>query len=291
MKIIVTADLHYGISPDLDEKTAKFIQGLSSLMPAKAIVICGDAAETIHLPPQQIGLNHRRLFTELKKLALENIAFCAGSHDIWTSGSLDSWEIYSRILKDVSNECGVTYLDSENLYLDNLAIVGTMGHYDYSLATGGLTVNGVEVELSHYELKTPPGHVSPVWNDANYVRWKYSDKEACTLICRDFELRYRQALEMSDTIIVATHTAPLMEMNGHQNKKNERSNFLNAFSGSSMLGEIILKHNRSGKKIRAYSGHTHLAAGPIVRDGVEFRNIGGDYGEPSYILIDDVPLF
>jgi len=292
VKIIVTSDLHYGISSHCDEKTLHFIRGLSSLLPAHAIVICGDVAETVHLSAQQTGLNHRRLFAEIKKLPIEKIAFCSGSHDIWTSGGggNDSWHIYSKTLKEVANDCGVTYLDAENLYIDNLAIVGSMGHYDYSLATKDLSYSGIEVENAHYESKIPPGHSSPVWNDANYVRWNYSDKEACSIICRSFEERYREAIARCDNIIVATHTVPLLEMNGHQEKNNERSNFLNAFSGTLRLGEIILDSRKAGKKIRAFSGHTHFAVGPLVRGGVEFTNIGGDYGSPSYVLIDDGAL-
>ncbi|MDH3975684.1 MAG: metallophosphoesterase [Deltaproteobacteria bacterium] len=292
MKIIVTADLHYGISPGHDKRTLEFIRRLSSLLPAEAIVICGDVAETVHLSVRDMGLNHRRLFGEIKKLPLEKIAFCAGSHDIWTtgsdSGSGDSWEIYSNTLKNVANECGVTYLDAENLYLDNLAVVGTMGHYDYSLATKGLTVNGMAVKNAHYESKTPPGHSSPVWNDANYIQWKYGDKEACQIICQAFEERYKEALERCENILVATHTVPIVEMNGHQEKKNEKSNFLNAFSGTALLGEKIFKYRDASKKIKAFSGHTHFAVGPLVRGGVEFTNIGGDYGSPSCILLDFV---
>ena len=288
MKIIVTADLHYGISPQYDEQTLAFIGGLSRLMPAEAIIICGDVAETVHLSPEDMGLNHRRLFAELKKLPVEKITFCAGSHDIWSSCALDSWEIYSTVLKEIAHENGVTYLDAENLYLDNIAVVGTMGHYDYSLATKGLSFNGEKVELSHYETKIPPGRSSPVWNDANYVRWKYSDKEACQKICQAFEARYKEALKRCDNIIVATHTAPIVEMNGHQENKNEQSNFLNAFSGALRMGEIILGLKDKTKKIKAFSGHTHLAVGPLIKEGVEFTNIGGDYGAPSYVLIDDM---
>lgn len=287
----MTADLHYGISTHHDERILKFIGSLSSLLPADVLVICGDAAETVHLSSRDIGLNHRRLFSEIKKLPINKIAFCAGSHDIWTSGSYsdpgDSWDIYSNVLRFVASECGVTYLDAENLYFHNLAIVGTMGHYDYSLATKGLTVNGTEVRLAHYESKTPPGYSRPVWNDANYVQWKYSDVEACRIICRSFEDRYREALERCNNIVIATHTVPVAEMNGHRQKKNERSNFLNAFSGTARLGETILGLKDETKKIKAFSGHTHLAAGPFVREGVEFTNIGGDYGAPSYVLIDE----
>ena len=288
MKVIITADLHYGISPYHDKKTLQFIRGLSSLLPVDALVICGDAAETVHLSGKDTGFNHRRLFAEIKKLPIEEIAFCAGSHDIWTSSPLDSWQIYSTLLKNIADESGVTYLDSDNLYLNNLAIVGTMGHYDYSLATKGLTYRGMKVTATHYELKTPPGHSSPVWNDANHVRWDYSDKEACQRICQSFEERYKEAILKCDNIIVATHTVPNVEMNGHQEKNNERSNFLNAFSGTTRLEEIIMNYGEKTKKIKAFSGHTHLAVGPLIKEGVEFTNIGGDYGAPSYVLIDDV---
>lgn len=287
MRIAVTSDLHYGMNKKCDAGAVRFIRDLKRQATIDVLVICGDVAENVNLAYHQIGDNHRRLFSVIKsESAAENIAFCAGSHDIWTSGRYNSWLIYTQNLRTIARECGATYLDDENLYIDKVAVVGAMGHYDYSFSTKNLTINGEKVEERHYRSKIPPGYASPVWNDARYVRWPLTDKEACRKICHRFEARYREALERSEHIIVATHTVPIMEMNGHQHKKDARSNFLNAFSGTKRLGDILFRNLLPGKSVRAFSGHTHLAAGPLIKEGIEFQNVGGDYGMPRFISIE-----
>ncbi len=287
MRIVVTADLHFGISPDCDDSTLRFIKALKKFAPIDLLVICGDVAETIDCSPENPGRNHERLFSEIEKLNIGRVAFCVGSHDIWTRNELvDSWTLYEGVLKRAANAAGYTYLDFENLYLDNWAVVGTMGHYDYSFATKGLEINGVIVKEGNYESKTPPGYLAPVWNDINYLRWDDSDQEVCERLCLAFEKRYEEAQEQADNIIVATHTAPILEMNGHQEKTDPRSNFLNAFSGAVKLGEIIMKGSQK-KKVIAFSGHTHLVVPTVIKEGIRFENVGGDYGSPRAILLDE----
>ena len=266
--------------------TGALLQDLQSLGEIDSFVIIGDVAESLELDSRHFGENHKKLFKCIKKLPVKNIAFCAGNHDIWNNRGLDSWEIFTERLKDIADDSGLTYLESENLYTEELAIVGTMGHYDYSLATKGLEVNGIKVEEDHYETKILPGYKAPLWNDAKYIHWPYGDKEACENICSAFDKRLDEAIKKRDRIIVATHTVPILEMNSHHYKEKPVSNFLNAFSGTTRLGEIILSHANKGKAIKAFSGHTHLAAGPVSISGVEFQNIGSDYGTPLYICLE-----
>ncbi len=285
-KTIITADLHFGIHEQYDEIVESFLQNLQSLGEIDSFVIIGDVAESLELDSRHFGNNHKKLFKLIQQLPVENIAFCAGNHDIWTNRGLDSWEILTERLKALADDSGVTYLEANNLYTEEAAIVGTMGHYDYSLATKGLEINGIKVEDNHYETKTPPGYETPLWNDALYIHWSYGDKGACEKICSAFDTRLDEAMKKRDRIIVATHTVPMLEMNGHQYKEKPMSNFLNAFSGTARLGEIILSHANKGKSIKAFSGHTHLAAGPILINDVEFHNIGSDYGTPKFIVLE-----
>lgn len=286
MRAIVTADLHYGMSKTCNAGVLSFLHTLEDLGHFDLMVICGDVAETIHLNGNSIGKNHRQVFRTIKKLDIDHIAFCAGNHDIWASGESNSWAIYTKTLREIAAEWGVTYLDFENLYLGDVAVTGTMGHYDYSFATKGLVVKGIPVEEKHYSNKTPPTCTAPVWSDANYINWEYSDVEACKKICGNFELRYTEAIARSDNIIAVTHSVPIMEMNGHQEKADPASNFLNAFSGSARLGEIISKGSATEKSIQAFSGHTHFAIAPEFIGGIKFCNIGSDYGNPQYHIVE-----
>jgi len=264
-----------------------FLERLSKIKNINAIVIAGDIAENGPESTDEIGKHHRSAFELLKKTGCSKIAFCAGSHDIWCiSQKPDSWDILQNSLFAMATEYGFTYLERENLYLDEIAIVGTMAHYDYSMAEEGLVFDGITVRTKHYRDKIPPGYDAPVWGDALYIRWQYNDIEACHLLLEDFEKRLSEANEKAKVILVASHTVPIIDMNGHIFNTNLQKRFLNAFCGTHLLNEIILRQNKNGKIKGAISGHTHVKIGPITRDGITYRNIGGDYGSPRYEIIE-----
>ncbi len=287
MKVVVTADLHYGIGGKEDLNLCRFLEELGKNGPPDLLVICGDAAESIDYDAENFGMHHEVLFRLIREHVTDRIAFCAGNHDIWTKGALDSRDILEAGLPALAGRCGVTYLEAENLYLGDLAVVGTMGHYDYSLATPGLAINGRTVGMQDYISKIPPGYDIPLWNDASYIRWGLDDAEAFDMLFCGFEKRYLEALERADRIVIATHTVPIIEMNGFQHNNRVVSNFLNAFSGSSRLGEMILKHARDDKEIRVFCGHTHLAVEPVQKGNVTFCNVGSDYGKPASLVIEE----
>ena len=286
MRILFTADIHLGYERS-EPGSRNFLENLSRIKNLDAIVIAGDVAENGPESTDEIGKHHRTVFELLKKTGCPNIAFCAGSHDIWCLGGIpDSWEIFQNALFEMAKEFGFIYLEHENLYLGETAIVGTMAHYDYSMAEEGLVSDGITVRTKHYRIKIPPGYDAPVWGDALYIKWQHDDISACNVILEDFEKRLSEANEKSKTILVASHTVPIPDVNGHIFNTNLKKRFLNAFCGTNHLNEILLRQNKSGKIKEAVSGHTHIKIGPIIKNQIKYRNIGGDYGSPRYEIIE-----
>ena len=273
MRILFTADIHYGMER-MQAGILRFLQNLGKIGRIDAIVIAGDLAEGITDSVIETCRNHREALVLIKQSGVKNIAFCAGSHDIWCSkDGPDSWTILNDILYEIARELGITYLERENMYIGDAAIVGTMAHYDYSMAEEGLIFEGTTVRSKHYRDKTPPGYDAPVWGDALYVHWEYDDPTACKLILANFEKNLVEANQKADSILVASHTVPIADINGHIFKTNLKNRFINAYSGTHHLNEIILRQNKDGKIKEAVSGHTHIKMGPIVKDGIRYRNI------------------
>lgn len=287
MRVLVTADIHLGYSKS---KTGaiNFLKQLSSIKGYDVILIAGDLAENGVDSGTEIGENHRRAFELLKETGCPNIGFIAGSHDIWTTDdSPDSWQIFTNILYDLSKEYEITYLERENLVIGNVAFCGTMAHYDYSMADMNLIINGMVVTKKHYKKNTPPGESEPWWGDYGRLRWDFDDPQACSKILEMFDSRLSDAVEIADKVMVISHTVPILDINGHIfNTTKIKSRFRNAYSGTRELNKILLARNRDGKIKEVISGHTHYKSGPIKKDGIRYRNLGGDYGKPKYQIIE-----
>ena len=60
-------------------------------------------------------------------------SFVAGNHELWTAGP-DSYQLYHEVLPRRIRELGWHWLESEPFITRDLAIVGSIGWYDYSFA-------------------------------------------------------------------------------------------------------------------------------------------------------------
>jgi Icc-related predicted phosphoesterase len=287
MRILATADIHLGY--DRATRGAEnFLKKLADVKNIDVILVAGDIAENGAESTDEICKHHRKAFEHLRNTGCRNIAIIAGSHDIWTFGeNPDSWQILMEYLYNLAGEFGITYLERQNLYVDDIAFAGTMGHYDYSMADPGLIINGIVISSKHYRKNIPPGYDEPWWGDAGRIRWEYDDPQACRIILDAFNQRLKEACEKSEKVIILSHTVPIQDLNGHIfSLNNPKSRFRSAYSGTKALNSLILENNPEGKIKEVISGHTHLKVGPITKDGIRYRNIGGDYGKPVYQIIE-----
>ncbi len=286
MIIGATADLHYGISPEVTQRVERFIREELAGRRLDLLVIAGDLAENQGLTGPNIGANHRKLLQLLRESVSCPIAFCAGNHDVWSrDASVDSKRVYDSVLPSVAAETGTVYLDASNLVSEDLAVVGCYGHFDYSLRTEGLEFYGMPVLQEHYEAQTPPGYREPVWMDRLMMSWGMPDREVCKFVCDSAAQRMKEALEERKSILFVSHTVPREEVNGHRSSSSAVSRFLNAFSGTVRLEEIVRLAVSQGAQVLSVSGHTHKAVPLTVIEGAKYLNVGGTYGKPRLVQI------
>jgi UDP-2,3-diacylglucosamine pyrophosphatase LpxH len=290
MRIGLTGDLHWGISARHDKGVAAFIDSELSAASLSLLIVAGDLAEMAGLSGEEAGKNHASLFARLRSACDCPIAVCAGNHDIWAAKTkFDSMAIYRELLPRFAEAGGVTYLDKVNLRLPELTVVGCYGHFDYSLRTKGLEMNGTEVTFEHYATEIPPGYTHPLWMDSTMISWEHDDRDACRRICELGLQRMLAAGIRGKPILFVTHSVPRSELNGHHESDNKESQFRNAFCGTDLLESMIRAVAGKGVPITTVSGHTHRQVGPTEIDGVIYLNTGSEYGAPKLTVIDFPP--
>lgn len=286
MIIGCTADLHYGIDSNVSRRVESFLE--HTVAPAKLdlLLIAGDLAESGGLSYTEIGRYHERLLTLARDAAGCPVAFCAGNHDVWTTDAwIDSATIHQQVLAEVAARVGATYLDAGNLTLGDVVIAGCYGHYDYSLRVPDLVLNGQAVTDEHYRAQRLPGTSDVVWMDALRIHWGWDDPQACALICDGGQRRVEADPATRRDLIFVSHTVPRAEMNGHTGSQRPVSLFLNAFSGTLRLEEILRRAAAHAGRVLSVSGHTHLRVPLTTIDGIEYLNVGGNYGAPRLDIL------
>lgn len=180
---------------------------------------------------------------------------------------------------------GVTCLDAGNLTLGNVLVAGCYGHYDYSLRVPDMLFHGRPVTEEHYRAQQPPGAGDVVWMDARRIHWEWDDPQACAQICDTGARRVAAGLAPGLDFVLVSHTVPRAEANGHTGSLSPVSLFLNAFSGTCRLEEILRGAPGRARRVLSISGHTHKHVPLTTIDGVQYLNIGGNYGAPRLEIL------
>lgn len=222
----------------------------------------------------------RRALAALKEAA-PIVAYIPGNHDLWfdvpyapAREDLDTWQRYRHELRQVATDAGAHYLPAGPLYVEDVAIVGTCGWYDYSLMPEALR-EGVGLEA--LESKQYGG---VMWSDARFIAFRDADKnlmpdvDVARQMERELLAHVAQAEEKEgvEHIVAVTHHQPFDRVVTHTGQMPWE--FFCAFMGSEGLGRVIA----SSDKIRhAIYGHTHIVGDHDV-DGV--RVFGTALGYP-----------
>src|SRR5262245_46807230 len=99
---------------------------------ADVVIVAGDVSH------KNDRIN--RALRALRETA-KTVAYVPGNHDLWFDvpfaperADLDTWHRYHVELKELTEAAGAHYLPAGPLVIGDLAIVGSCGGYDYSLA-------------------------------------------------------------------------------------------------------------------------------------------------------------
>lgn len=272
MKIVYTGDLHFPITSEV--VLTKFLHDTVAVNP-DVIIFAGDLAETIN------GIHHYKQLMSIIDSIAGHITklILPGNHDLWSQGGEDfSQQLFNSILRNIVEDySNMHWLESSNFYLNDIAIVGSYLHYDYSAQEKSL-----KLPNEYYRRNK---HI--VNNDGTYLTVK-DDIAFANEIGRAFQDRLKEANSRDDirTIVVATHVSCF------ECQITRRPNVYTWAISTAYFGN--LSHEsfiRSIIKVEhVLSCHSHRGSHhEIVRGNapsIKVFNLNGDYSRPERITIE-----
>ena len=282
MRLVVTADLHFNHAKS--NAVAEAAAAEISCTPGDVLLLVGDTAagdgEALERGLSAIRFDGPKLFV-------------AGNHELWT-GRGDSHTLFTDELPRRVRDAGWQWLETDPFERDSVAIVGSVGWYDYAYAPADL---GVPERF--YETKVSPGAAQRLaewtsllgddvpasaaeivvrWSDGKHVSLGRSD--AAFLAERLDQLRRSLASVTAERVVAAVHHVPLREL--LPPRVNPTLDFVRAYFGSPRIGELLLADSRVSHVL---CGHTHSQA-DVTLDGVRCVNIGSTYTQKRLLMLE-----
>jgi 3',5'-cyclic AMP phosphodiesterase CpdA len=216
-------------------------------------------------------------------------AAIAGNHDIWVGEDAAAAQSMSRYrgLSDLFADAGVHPLEDEPLVFGNVALVGAMGWYDYSLRDPML-----DVPMEVYRGKSTPRANGPVWNDALYAKWGMTDPEVTDWQLERITAQLEQVKD-AESIIVALHHVPTKKLLRpsilpaflpRRQVVPKKWLVLNTYLGSSRFEDLLADY--ADRIDSVFCGHIHLARRARTRD-LRFASNGSSYREKELLVWAD----
>jgi predicted phosphodiesterase len=285
MRLLVTADLHYN-HPKSKRLAEEIIDGMNRVH-ADVLLVVGDTAVA--------DGDHLERCLERFRFAGPKL-FVAGNHELWTRGE-DSYWLFTDELPRRVREMGWRWLEGDPFVRDGVAVVGTIGWYDYSYAEEGLGI-----PRRFYEQKVSPGaaeveggfaqlferaddisaHAREVfarWNDARFVKLQRPDAAFLDELLTRLEGQLDALVDVPH-VVAAVHHVPFREL--LPPRHNAQWDFARAYLGADRLGEMLLRHENVKT---VFCGHSHHAAEAEV-GGVRAINIGSGYRVKKYRVVE-----
>lgn len=262
-KLLVTADLHFGLYPTGDACVQRLAEHVRQ-SDADVFIIAGDIADA----DTDYFAACLDLFATFKGVKL----MVPGNHDLWTAG-VGSQKKYSDVLPSIATDCGFRMLDAGPVRISGVGFIGSIGWYDYSFRNPELNVH-----LEQYKKKELPGVC--IWNDVKFIDWDMSDEEFTEKCLRRLTAAYRSIEPQVHTVVAVLHHVPFKEM--LYGSSSAAFEFCRAYMGSERLGRLLT----DCRKIRyALCGHQH-SEGHCKTGKVEAIAVGSEYLFKRLIELD-----
>lgn len=256
MRVAYTSDVHADITLNNARIIPYLVNRLREINPA-VFVIAGDISNTLKSMDDTL-----KLFSELSCLKV----MVPGNHDVWIESNSsmkkgkDSFYKYRQAIPQVCSQNGFLYPITEPYVIDDVAILGNIGWYDYTLADSRLssTYNMMDYVKGIFK--------EGIWNDTKYAIWlKNSDSpnwkdrlktmsniSLFEMLFNEFKNSVHKIPDDIRKVLIVLHTAPFKEC---IIPKDEPSPF-DAYEGSSQIGEYI-KMISKDREISVICGHRH----------------------------------
>jgi predicted phosphohydrolase len=285
MRLLATADLHYNhlkSRPSADDVIERM-----NAAGGDVLLVIGDAA----------AADGEALEECLSRFSFAGPKlFVPGNHELWTLGP-DSYRLYREDLPRRVRALGWQWLPSEPFAMGDVAIVGSIGWYDYSFAQDSLGI-----PRRFYEAKVSPGvaerinefsplleqadDVGPVargvvarWNDGKFVKLHRSDEAFLRELAGEMRGQLEE-LRGTRSVVAAFHHLPFREL--LPPARNIQWDFAKAYLGSALLGEVLLEF---ANVKHVLCGHSHFPAQARVVH-VDAVNIGSGYRWKTFNVLD-----
>lgn len=283
MRVLAVADLHWNVA-----KSRPSAEALVARVNAESfdvLMMIGDAGvaddDSIESCLRAFTFDGPRLFVP-------------GNHELWSHRA--GVDLLEDELPRRVEACGWQWLPRGPFRLDGLAIVGSIGWYDYAFAAPALGIDD-----AFYAAKISPGAVLRLEDPADLVplarvataraqqtvaRW--NDGRLAKVPCADAELVARECARLAshlesvrdaERVIVATHTVPFAEL--MPPPRGGAGDFAWAYLGSPRLGETIAAFPNVRHVLCGHShSHADVRIGPI-----HAINIGAGYPSKRFATI------
>jgi Icc-related predicted phosphoesterase len=272
MRLAVTSDLHFDFGGHLT--SAEAIEAMVlDLVDSKpdAVVLAGDIAAGFAA--------FEACLAEFKGLGMP-VGVVPGNHDLWRDDplGLSTEALWGGALEEAAERQGLVWLETKSIRVGDVAVVGSMGWYDYSAVDASIAMSRDELARVKSSLNA----------DARKMDWRRKDP--------DFALELERALlrriDAASTdpavrsIAVVTHV-PLLEAQMTRKPDDPRWGTSNAYYGNLTTGRAVMER----PKVKAIvSGHSHVGHEAIVEraglDPVVTHVVPSDYGKPKFVIVD-----
>lgn len=283
MRLLVTADLHYNhskshaLADDLIDQMNR-TGGDVLLVVGDTATFDGDALE---------NCLSRFQFTGPK-------LFVAGNHELWTLGP-DSYDVFHTQLPQRVRALGWQWLQTDPFVTDDVAIVGSIGWYDYSFASPEL-----QIPRRFYEAKISPGvaehleeyasllgddvpaiarEIIARWNDAKFVKLHRMDVQFLEELLAQLE-KQLDSVRHIPNVVAAVHHLPFAQV--LPPSRNQTWDFARAYLGSDRIGELLLRYPNVQTVI---CGHSHFPVETRIGH-IHAINIGSGYRAKQFRIVD-----
>jgi predicted phosphodiesterase len=290
MRLLITADLHFNhhrsraLAEDLIDQMNRVCEEShidAMLLVGDTAVADGDSLETCLARIRFAG---------------EKI-FVAGNHELWTR-SENSYTIFHEDLPRRVRALGWRWLEDDPFVAPDrsVAIVGSVGWYDYSFAVPQLRIPqrfyeakvspGAAVRLSSFDplmidqSDIPPHAMEIVarWNDGKFVKLHRSDEAFLDELLTKLETQL-DSLRDVPRLLAAIHHIPFDEL---LPPRHGPWDFVRAYLGSRRIGDLLKRYPNVRNLV---CGHSHFAVEATIGN-IRAINIGSGYRSKTYRILD-----